>query len=287
MLYLYCITRAKPLPLLPVVGVAAAEPPFAITADGLAAIVSQVEDGEYSGEQAERRMAELAWMTPRAKSHEAVVEAVMRQSAVVPAAIASLLTDENEAKAYLAENVEKLDTLLDYYRQREEWVVRLLFDRQAGRAGGSSNGLRLVIPIGQARPLPLPAALQGNEREQQVISASHAICHALRMSSSGFATRQLSFQTPGADPILVVGNWAFLVDYRRADEFKAAVSRLDAEYRDMGFQVRLSGPWAPTSFAMAPPTEVGFAYVEKMPVHQTDATPVAAPVSRPTHSRIG
>jgi Gas vesicle synthesis protein GvpL/GvpF len=264
------------LPLLPVVGVAAAEPPFAVTAEGLAAIVSRVEAGEYSGEAAERRMAELAWLTPRAKSHEAVVEAVMRQCAVVPAAIASLLNDEAEARAYLTENFEKLDTLLDYYHQREEWVVRLLFERQPGMAEGSAAGLRLVTPGGQGRPLAVPAAFHGSEREQRVISASHEICHALRMCSSGFATRQLAFQTPGADPVLVVGNWAFLVDHRREDDFRGLVARLGAEYRDMGFQIRLSGPWAPTSFAMAPPPELGYVIAEKLPVRQTDGALPAA-----------
>ena len=270
------------------VGVATAEPPFTVTANGLAAIVSRVEDAEYRGEEAERRMADLAWMTPRAKSHEAVVEAVMRQSAVVPAAIASLLADENEAKAYLTENFEKFDALLDYYHQREEWVVRLLFERQAGTAAGSpSGGLRLVMPVGQAHPLPVPAALQGNEREQRVISASHEICHTLRMCASGFATRQLSFQTPGADPILVVGNWAFLLDHRRQDDFRNAVARLDSEYRDMGFQIRLSGPWAPTSFAMAPPTELGYTCVEKMPERQPDAVaPPALGTPAPRHVQL-
>ena len=270
MLYLYCITRAKPLPLLPVVGVAAAEAPFAVTGDGLAAIVSRVPDGEFNGAEAEQRMAELSWMTPRAKSHEAVVEAVMRQTSVVPAAIASLLDDEDQTRAYLAENAEKLDALLDYFSGREEWVVRLLFARQPGSQLGQMNGLHLVSPLGQL--LPLPAAMQGNEREQRIISASHEICHTLRMCSSGFATRQLAFQTPGADPVLVVGNWAFLVDHRRADDFKGAIARIESEYRGLGFEVRLSGPWAPSSFSLAPPTEVGFAYAGSMPPRQETVT---------------
>jgi hypothetical protein len=270
MLYLYCVTRGKPLPLLPVIGIAAAGPPFAIAGPNMAAIVSEVPDGEYNGAEAERRMGDLSWMTQRGKSHEAVIEAVMRQGPVVPAAVASLLSDEAEVRAYLDENHEKLDALLDYFDDREEWVVRVLFERPvSGDLRNVLPGLRLVTPHGQSRPLAIPQSIHGNEREQQVISAAHEICHRLRMRSSGFAMRQLAFQTPGADPVLVVGNWAFLVSRSREEEFKGALRGAAADYGGMGFEVRVSGPWPPYSFALAPPTQVGYSREEALPPRMT------------------
>jgi hypothetical protein len=287
MLYLYCVTRAKPLPLLPVVGVAAAEPPYAIVSGALAAIVSWVPDGEFNGAEAERRMGELAWMTVRAKSHEAVIEAVMRQSAVVPAAVASILRDEEEVRAYLAENFEKLDALLDYFHQREEWVVRVLFERPVQAEPQSFlGGLRLVTPAGHSRPLPVPAQIQGNEQEQRVVSASHEICHRLRMSSSGFAMRQLAFQMPGSDPVLVVGNWAFLVSRAREEEFRAAVRMATAEFGPLGFEIRVSGPWPPFSFSLAPPAHVGYAREERLAPRQT-TVPVTAVQPEPATLAAG
>jgi hypothetical protein len=205
---------------------------------------------------------------------------VMRQSAVVPAAVASLLRDEDEAKAYLAENFEKLDALLDYFENREEWVVRVLFERPPSAEINLLPGLRLVTPPGQSRPLAIPQHLHNNEREQQVISASHEICHRLRLRSSGFAMRQLAFQTPGGDPVLIVGNWAFLVSRSREDEFKGALRSAAADYGGMGFEIRVSGPWPPFSFSLCPPTLVGFAREDSQPLRQTtvQVTAVAASV---------
>jgi hypothetical protein len=227
-------------------------------------------------------MADLSWMTQCGKSHEAVIEAVMRQCPVVPAAVLSLLQDENEAKSYLSENFEKLDALLDYFENREEWVVRVLFERPpTADLRTLLPGLRLVTPPGQSRPLAIPQGLLGNEREQQIISASHEICHRLRMRSAGFAMRQLAFQTPGGDPVLVVGNWAFLVTRSREDEFKGALREAAADYGGMGFEIRVSGPWPPFSFALAPPTQVGFAREEVLPASQTTVT-VHAEQNEPT-----
>ena len=285
------------MPLLPVVGVAEAGPPFAVAGRNMAAIVSDVPPGRFDGAEAERRMAELAWMTPRAKSHEAVIEAVMRQAPVVPAAVASLLADEAEVRAYLNENYEKLDALLDYFDQREEWVIRVLFERPScGDLRNALPGLRLVTPPGQTRPLAIPQSLHGNEREQQVISASHEICHRLRLRSSGFAMRQLVYQAPEGDPVVVVGNWAFLVNRAREDEFKATLREAAADYGSMGFEIRVSGPWPPYSFALAPPAVVGYAREDAAPLQpgtievaaaSSDAAsmPAVAPLAAPSAAR--
>lgn len=293
MLYLYCVTRGRPLPLLPVVGVAAAGPPFAISGPNMAAIVSEVSDGEFDGLDAERRMADLAWMSQCGKSHESVIEAVMRQHCpVVPAAVASLLRDEAEAKQYLAENFEKLDALLDYFENREEWVVRVLYERPPSTDLNLLPGLRLVTPPGQTRPLAIPQHLHNNEREQQVISAAHEICHRLRLRSSGFAMRQLAYQAPDGDPVLVVGNWAFLVRRPGEDEFKAALRSAAEDYHALGFEIRVSGPWPPFSFGLAPPTQVGFTREEAMTPAQTTvvvsavAPPVRNEPSSPRQVRV-
>jgi hypothetical protein len=273
MLYLYCITRGAGdghcVPLLPVSGVPDGGPPFAISGSGLAALVSEVPAGEYDGPGAERRMADLNWMNPRARAHEAVVDAVLRQAAVVPAAVVSLLRDTGQVREYLDENFEKLDALLSFFQNREEWVVRLLLER--GGEQRPPSALRMVVPIGQGRALPAPMPLRGNEREQGVITACHEICQALRMYSAGFATRQISFQTPGGDEMLVVGNWAFLVDRRRHEDFHSAIHRLRADYSGMGFETRVTGPYPPYSFSLAPPAETGFALPAKVAPHVVTA----------------
>jgi len=263
---------------MPVSGVPGGSPPYAITTHGLAAIVSDVDEAEYAAPTLDQRLADGPWINARAKAHESVMDAVLRQAALVPAAAVSLLYDRAQALAYLEENFDKLDVLLDYFHNREEWIVRLLFERRGEAPGGA---LRMVVPLGQARPLPVPTALRGNEREQRIISACHEICHTLRMCSAGFATRQLSFQTPGSDEVLIVGNWAFLVDRGRLDDFQTAIQRLRADYTGMGFEARLSGPFPPFSFSLAPPTEVGFALAQSIPALTTQAQPLI-PASRPS-----
>jgi len=272
-----------------VVGVAAAGAPFAVPGPNMAAIVSEVPWGAFNGPEAERRMGELAWMSQIGKSHEAVIEAVMRQCSVVPAALASLLTDEDEVKAYLAENFEKLDALLDYFENREEWVVRVLYERPPdfGDMRTVMPGLRLVTPPGQTRPLAIPQSLHNNGGEQQVIAAAHEMCHRLRLRSSGFSMRQLAYQTPSADPVLVVGNWAFLVNRAAEDDFKAVLRSAAEDYGGLGFEIRVSGPWPPFSFALAPPTQVGFAQQSARPATLASAQPLPeSPAPLPRQARV-
>lgn len=277
LLYLYGVTRGKPL--LPAEGVVPQAPPYALSEGALVAIVSQVPLGEFSDAQ----LAACEWLTARARIHDQVLVAVLRQAPVVPAAVACLFSGEPEIRRYLTEHAERFDALLEHFEGKEEWLVKLLYQRKESIALPD-----LLTAVRLAEPGPGLRAAQtfenprhGNEAEQQVMTICQDICQLLRSVAHGFAVRQLAFQTPGEDPVLVLGNWAFLVDRRFRERFHECLSQAGRQYGDRGFRLQSTGPWAPFSFAIAPPPDLGFSIDELVARRPLVSEPVPAVAKRP------
>lgn len=235
---------------------AAGAPAYAISQGPLAAVVSEVPAEEFTPE----RISTCDWLSERARFHDQVLIAVLRQAPVVPAALACLFADENQVRQYLAEHAGRFEALLDHFDGKEEWLVKLLYHQQApAQLAEFMTAIQLVRP---GAPPPAPPPWLGNEADQEVMISCQEIAQRLRAAAHGFKVRQMTFPTPGDDPVLVVGNWAFLVDRRSRDRFQETIQQVGLEYGGRGFRVHPSGPWAPFSFAIAPPPDLGYSIDE-------------------------
>ena len=214
MIYLYCITGSAQLPLLPAESVFPVFPPYVICAAGLAAIVSRVPYEEYDPEQTPSRIMDCLWVKQRSAAHQTVVETVLVQTTVVPAAFCTVLESEDQVTAYLESYEDVLQAQLDTVRDRQEYWVDIIREGKRARLDGL-----------------------------QVLEAR--LCR--------FADGVMERRVAAWNPRFRAASWSFLVRRDQRARFLQEARTLAGECREQKLLLDCSGPWAPSGFVIAPP----------------------------------
>ena len=247
--YLYCLTPAT------TAGVAVPGAGVCECGD-FAAVFSEVRLADFCGEEAEARQQDLAWLAPRVLSHEAVIEAVMREGPVLPAPFATLFSDAASLRRFVLEHQQAIGGFLNGLGDRREWAVKGLF---------KSAESRLQAPSG-ALPEPSSPGLRYFEQKRSQLQFERDSKARLRefcaraagtlgaLSSASRERRCPAAADPGAE---VLFNWAFLLSPSSLTAFRAAVDALNGEGPVAGLALVLTGPWPPYSFAPALPRASG------------------------------
>ena len=214
MIYLYCVTGSTQLPLLPAESVFPVFPPYTICAAGLAAVVSRVPYEEYDPEQTPQRMMDQRWVRQRSPAHQIVLETVLVQTSVVPAAFGTVLDDEEQVTAYLEGEMDVLEAQLTLVHDRQEYWVDVIREGKRAKVDGVSAMLGRLCPW-----------------------------------ADGVMDRRVA----AWNPRLRAASWSFLVKRERRARFFDEARTLAAECRERRLLVDCSGPWAPSGFVIAPP----------------------------------
>lgn len=215
MIYLYCVTASAQLPLLPAESVFPVFPPYVLCAAGLAAVVSRVPDEEYDAQRTGERLMDRLWVEQRSPAHETVLSTVLLQTTMVPAAFCSLLDSEAHVTEYLERHVETIEAQLQMLRDRQEFWVDIVREGKRAKVDGVSE-------------------MRGR------------LCRW----SDGFMERRVAAWNPRRR----VASWSLLVKRELRPQFLAEARQLAAEGRERRLLLDCSGPWAPGSFSIAPPS---------------------------------
>ena len=76
-IYTYCLTRAPVSFPHTITGIDGVHEVYSVEQEGIFAVLSHVSLKEYNEETLEKNMTDVAWLVPRAKKHEEVIEFVM------------------------------------------------------------------------------------------------------------------------------------------------------------------------------------------------------------------
>ncbi len=215
--------------------------------ESCSAVIAEVLLEDYTADH----LAELAWLAPRACRHEAVVEAAMRHSAVLPVRFATVFSSLDSLRRFVAAHQDRIRTFLRETAGREEWGVKALVDSaeiercaQTATLFDTQSGLASLQP--GARYL----------RQKRIRnSADPPSLSPLENAASAFADDlsrlacALVARRPVSEPgRRVLKNWAFLVPKESADEFRLLANRAASQRAAPGLEFRISGPWPPYSF---------------------------------------
>ncbi len=246
-LYLYCFARAgAPADF------AGDDRLFAYRFGELIAVCGWTAMREWSGASIEERMQELDWLAPRAIRHQAVIEAAMRVSPVLPARLGTLFSSPQALDRFFAIHHVAIATFLADVESKEEWAVKGVLDRarasewlastinsasQGGAPGGGTDYLR-------QRRAHAAAARELNRWAAQIVEPMVA---ELRGHAARFCQRSPGAQAAAgqAQPIF---NAAFLVAQENLAGFRRCVEGWAREHSEHGLELALSGPWPPYSF---------------------------------------
>jgi hypothetical protein len=256
LLWAYCVLRAgddHPPGLRGVHGQADLE---RVEAGGLIALVSRVPRSEFGSEPLRQNLNDLAWLERVARAHEAVLEATLPQSTIVPLRMCTLYESEDGVRRMLSERRDALIAALDGLAGCYEWAVKVIVDRdrlmEAARAA-----------VAPADPTSAPAGrgeggayLLGRRTDRAVREAADAlradIAEGVHARLQDWAIDAVT--RPAQNPELsghagdMALNGAYLVEAERSDDLHALVAELEEHHRELGVRIDLSGPWPPYNF---------------------------------------
>lgn len=221
----------------------------------LVAVCGWTEVEQWSGPQGERNLEDLRWLGPRVMHHQAVIEAAMQASAVLPARLGTLFSSPEALGHFLTVHQHTIAHFLSQTRNQDEWAVKGLLDRaKAGdwllsRLSAAQPECSEASGVRYLRQRRMRAAAT-KELNQWVAQTLESLIDRLRQHSTEFHQRSVSAPAEPGTPQIVV-NLAFLVPRDALGEFRRCVERANLEHREHGLELVLSGPWPPYSFCPA------------------------------------
>lgn len=255
--WVYCVVPAgRELPP-GLIGLAGGTP-VAVESGSLAAVASPVPLDVYGEGPLRENLNDIDWLERMARTHEAVLEQMLRGGEVVPVRVCTIYSSQAQVEAMLAERAPGFHRTLARLAGRSEWGVKALVDRakleshavEAGALdveapGGGGAGAayiarkRLIAKVREESERLISTAV----RDAHAELAGHAEDAAVLPAQN----RELS----GHEGEMVL-NSAYLVTEADQDEFASLVHELDARYDACGFTLQLTGPWPPYNFVQDP-----------------------------------
>jgi hypothetical protein len=252
-LYVYCLTRAAVSP--DTEGIDQSKRFGFATIDGVSAVFTAVNAEAFSQEAIDSRAGDLEWLGAIGYRHQAVVQDVMKRTAVVPLRAFTLFSSEEALRAYLHENAEMLRKVLDRLDGKQEWTLQVEVEPQRWSESLVSrvDSLReLQTQIDSAAPGK--AFLLRKKLDDEKKRASHAAEEALVGEIERAVLEKLRCETvaesrerrDGAFPQINV-----LIERDEEATLQELHATLNERYAGEGVALALTGPWPPYTFAHA------------------------------------
>jgi hypothetical protein len=257
LLYLYCLlpedTSASTKGLRGIED----QPLRLLAAAGFRAAISEVSD-DFAEASLNERIRDLDWLSPRAVRHHEVVDALYGQTKhVLPLSFGAIFRDAGSLAQRLDQGQDQLRASLADLRRKEEWSLKLnrddavflpalrqhspeLRELEAAAQSGSPGRAFMLRKKQQT--------IEGREAQRVTVEVREAVYSGLAKRAARAQRDPLVAPAePGA--VRLELRASYLVEETGAVGLNNAARRLSLEYAPLGFQVDLSGPWPPFTFA--------------------------------------
>jgi gas vesicle protein GvpL/GvpF len=240
-----------------VTGVAGSEPQV-IEGAALAAVASRVPLDEFGEEPLRENLNDLAWLERTVRAHEAVIESVLTDGAVVPMRVCTIYHDEDQVRAMLESRAMVFADALARLADKAERGVKVVADRRVleDQARARSEAARALEEDAAGKPAGAAyiarkklAAIVRDEAERtlnDVVREAHARLEEWAVRSVILPAQNRELAGYRGD---MVFNGAYLVEDERDEGFADVVADLQSRYGPLGFAFELTGPWPAYNFA--------------------------------------
>lgn len=221
-----------------------------VRASGLAALLVRVERSYFVGPEAQERLADLAWLAPRAVRHEELIRFAMETGPVLPLPFATLFSTAPAVQRALSTHARPIHDFLSLVEGCVELSVRVALDRPRALTALTDRLSAQAPPAAGpgARYLAQRKLREQAQRELDAHAASNA--DALLAPFAALARRSVHRRSVAHrdDGLTTSACLALLVPLGSLPAIEALAQRQDDAARELGQRVQLTGPWPPYSF---------------------------------------
>jgi hypothetical protein len=252
-LYLYGIVHANVRIAGELPGVDSDNEVFLLEGNELAAIVSSVPLEEFGEEQLRENLNEVAWLEEKARAHEAVLEALIESTTVVPTRLCTIFRDEKQVREMMAREGPALVEALGRLEGKAELGVKAFAEPDALERAADERAKESA----EGEPLaPGAAYMDRRRREARAREDAEEIAdgwaQSIHQRLAGCAAEALlnplqRRELSGHEGDMLL-NGVYLVEHEEVERFRELVSELGEDYRGRGVAVELTGPWPAYNF---------------------------------------
>ena len=182
--------------------------------------------------------------------HQAIVDELMANSAVIPFQFGTILKHKQAAADYLKSSYSRYQELLGKFKARQEWGVRVFADLKKLTAG--------IVPTNQPDTPRSGGGIGYLLRKKQEQAADTVANQKLALFSGQIFSglKQLAFESKvtkssqrfsdKGEPLICV--FAFLVDKSKLGKFSRKLKSQQKKYQKFGLSLAISGPWPAYNF---------------------------------------
>jgi hypothetical protein len=255
--YLYCVVGEAGLRLPEELHGVDADHAVSVLGDGdLAAVVSRVRLSEFGEDKLRESLNDVAWLEGTARSHERVLDAVRARTTVIPMRLCTIYRTEGSLRETLGRERVAFSEALLRLEAKTEWGLKIFMDPAGVRSAAAAGGELARFDAEHADVSAGEAYMRRRQRDSlldaQVEKLVDRFVDDAHARMAGLAVEALSnpLQRPevtghGGQMVL---NGVYLVEDASADAFTGAGEDLAEQYRPLGFDVQVTGPWPPYNF---------------------------------------
>jgi hypothetical protein len=262
-LYAYGLVGRSPEPLN-ILGIDGQNKVFPVAGKEICVLVSEIDVDTFHNEVqkmvstltksegvAESRVEEIL------RTHEHVIEAIMKDTTIVPFKFGTILKDANAAAKMLQDEGEKFKKLLVKFAGRTEWGLKVYADRQEfSKLVGQVEPHCQALSVESTQFSRGTAYLLGRKAEEetknivfaQLAEIATQLFQALGETADEVRLDKTLPQKLTGKKKEMFLNAAFLVAKEKIAHFREREENLKAQYAPIGLDLEVSGPWPPYSF---------------------------------------
>jgi hypothetical protein len=218
----------------------------------VSALIGIVPVADYCGIDAERRLADIAWLAPRVRRHAALIEWAMHWSSVFPAPFGTLYVSLDSLTAFIHAYEAEIAEFLDAVAGKEEWELR---------ASAHLDGAEFLDRLARGA-WPDWRDLTPGKRYMRLCRDRNALIERGRAEAASLVcglvaelqplTAAVRHHEPGrrleANGAELIARYALLVAKSEVPALQERVREAWARTSHGHIAIALSGPWPPFSF---------------------------------------
>lgn len=254
LLYLYCVTKDKPLSCnFKDLGIKIRPVFFQRTY----AVVSSVSPDDFSEDNLKKNLADMCWVEKNTRLHEKVIEEIMKDQTVLPFKFGTVFESEANVEKLLKTNNVEFKAVLALLEGKEEWGLKIYCN-----SGYFKDALSAENELIKEKDKEITSAGRGkayflkkkkdeiikNIINEKISEYTKDCFERLKITAVDTKINRILPKEVTEKKEDMVLNAAFLINNKRVKEFESVLVYLKAKYMDKGLIFDCTGPWPPYNF---------------------------------------